>query len=244
MAVILGFIVLVASFIDPRDARHAGAREAQGDRGPQVDGRRRAEHHEDLRRRGAHHRRGGDAVRAHPRLRHLPAHRQGRHPARPGGLLHLEPAGAHRARRSSRSSRSPRWPSPTSRPSTPHQGRAARARSTACGASDGARRSSASRGSPRPTSWATSASRCCAALDLEIERGELVALTGPSGAGKSTFLHLLGTLDVPTGGTVLFDGEDVFERGEEASPRSATRPSASSSRATTCCPSSPRSRTR
>jgi lipoprotein-releasing system ATP-binding protein len=52
-------------------------------------------------------------------------------------------------------------------------------------------------------------------LDLDIERGELVALTGPSGAGKSTFLHLLGTLDVPTGGTVLFDGEDVFERGEE-----------------------------
>jgi lipoprotein-releasing system ATP-binding protein len=52
-------------------------------------------------------------------------------------------------------------------------------------------------------------------LDLEIERGELVALTGPSGAGKSTFLHLLGTLDVPTGGRVLFEGEDVFERGEE-----------------------------
>jgi lipoprotein-releasing system ATP-binding protein len=52
-------------------------------------------------------------------------------------------------------------------------------------------------------------------LDLEIERGELVALTGPSGAGKSTFLHLLGTLDVPTRGRVLFDGEDVFERGEE-----------------------------
>jgi lipoprotein-releasing system ATP-binding protein len=52
-------------------------------------------------------------------------------------------------------------------------------------------------------------------LDLEIGRGELVALTGPSGAGKSTFLHLLGTLDVPTRGRVLFDGEDVFERGEE-----------------------------
>jgi lipoprotein-releasing system ATP-binding protein len=52
-------------------------------------------------------------------------------------------------------------------------------------------------------------------LDLDIDRGELVALTGPSGAGKSTFLHLLGTLDVPTGGTVLFEGEDVFSRGEE-----------------------------
>jgi len=52
-------------------------------------------------------------------------------------------------------------------------------------------------------------------LDLEIGPGELVALTGPSGAGKSTFLHLIGTLDVPTRGRVLFDGEDVFERGEE-----------------------------
>jgi lipoprotein-releasing system ATP-binding protein len=52
-------------------------------------------------------------------------------------------------------------------------------------------------------------------VDLDIPEGDLVALTGPSGAGKSTFLHLLGTLDVPTRGRILFDGEDVFERGEE-----------------------------
>ncbi len=52
-------------------------------------------------------------------------------------------------------------------------------------------------------------------LDLEIAEGDLVALTGPSGAGKSTFLHLLGTLDVPTRGRILFGGEDVFDRGEE-----------------------------
>ncbi len=52
-------------------------------------------------------------------------------------------------------------------------------------------------------------------IDLEIAQGELVALTGPSGAGKSTFLHLLGTLDVPTRGRILFEGEDPFERGEE-----------------------------
>jgi lipoprotein-releasing system ATP-binding protein len=52
-------------------------------------------------------------------------------------------------------------------------------------------------------------------IDLDIAQGELVALTGPSGAGKSTFLHLLGTLDVPTRGSIRFDGEDVFERGEE-----------------------------
>ncbi len=53
-------------------------------------------------------------------------------------------------------------------------------------------------------------------LDLEIAEREIVALTGPSGAGKSTFLHILGTLDVPTQGRILFDGEDPFERGEES----------------------------
>jgi lipoprotein-releasing system ATP-binding protein len=53
-------------------------------------------------------------------------------------------------------------------------------------------------------------------LSLDISAGELVALTGPSGAGKSTFLHVLGTLDAPSGGQVLYDGEDVFARGEEA----------------------------
>jgi lipoprotein-releasing system ATP-binding protein len=53
-------------------------------------------------------------------------------------------------------------------------------------------------------------------LSLTIEAGELVALTGPSGAGKSTFLHILGTLDAPSQGRVLFDGRDVFAQGEEA----------------------------
>jgi lipoprotein-releasing system ATP-binding protein len=53
-------------------------------------------------------------------------------------------------------------------------------------------------------------------LSLDIEAGELVALTGPSGSGKSTFLHVLGTLDAPSGGQVLYDGRDVFALGEEA----------------------------
>ncbi|MDY7229967.1 ABC transporter ATP-binding protein [Hyalangium rubrum] len=47
-------------------------------------------------------------------------------------------------------------------------------------------------------------------VSLDIERGELVSLIGPSGAGKSTFLHVLGTLDAPAAGEVLFEGRSVF----------------------------------
>jgi lipoprotein-releasing system ATP-binding protein len=53
-------------------------------------------------------------------------------------------------------------------------------------------------------------------LSLEIEAGELVALTGPSGSGKSTFLNVLGTLDAPSAGRVFYDGADAFASGEEA----------------------------
>jgi lipoprotein-releasing system ATP-binding protein len=47
---------------------------------------------------------------------------------------------------------------------------------------------------------------------VDIAEGDLVSLTGPSGAGKSTFLHLLGTLDLPSAGEVRIDGEEVFRR--------------------------------
>jgi putative ABC transport system ATP-binding protein len=46
-------------------------------------------------------------------------------------------------------------------------------------------------------------------IDMVIGRGELVAIVGPSGSGKSTMLHLMGTLDLPTSGSVLIDGVDV-----------------------------------
>ena len=49
-------------------------------------------------------------------------------------------------------------------------------------------------------------------IDLQICAGESLAVVGPSGAGKSTLLHILGTLDRPTGGSLRFDGESVFER--------------------------------
>ncbi|MBN2200020.1 MAG: ABC transporter ATP-binding protein [Candidatus Aminicenantes bacterium] len=47
-------------------------------------------------------------------------------------------------------------------------------------------------------------------LDFEIERGEFTAIMGVSGVGKSTLLNLLGAVDRPTEGQVLFDGENVF----------------------------------
>ena len=49
---------------------------------------------------------------------------------------------------------------------------------------------------------------------LSVNAAETVAVIGASGVGKSTLLYVLGTLDRPTGGRVLFDGEDVFARSE------------------------------
>ena len=46
-------------------------------------------------------------------------------------------------------------------------------------------------------------------VSIRIEPGEHVAITGPSGCGKSTLLHLLGCVDQPSGGTLLFEGREV-----------------------------------
>jgi len=60
-------------------------------------------------------------------------------------------------------------------------------------------------------------------ITLDIARGEMIAIVGASGAGKSTLLHMLGTLDRPSSGSVLFDGQDVFELSEEAQARFRNR---------------------
>jgi lipoprotein-releasing system ATP-binding protein len=52
-------------------------------------------------------------------------------------------------------------------------------------------------------------------VHLSIAEGERIAILGQSGVGKSTLLHILGTLDRPTEGTVRFRGEDLFARTPE-----------------------------
>ena len=48
-------------------------------------------------------------------------------------------------------------------------------------------------------------------VNIAIEKGQMLAIAGPSGAGKSTLLHILGGLDLPTKGSVHFDGVDIYK---------------------------------
>jgi putative ABC transport system ATP-binding protein len=59
-------------------------------------------------------------------------------------------------------------------------------------------------------------------LDITIDSGEFVAVEGPSGSGKSTLLQLLGALDTPTAGSLVFDGRDLgrFKAAELTQVRS------------------------
>ncbi len=62
----------------------------------------------------------------------------------------------------------------------------------------------------------TSALHVLRDVSVSVDAGESLAILGPSGSGKSTLLNLMGTLDVPTSGQVIFQGRDVADLGEDA----------------------------
>lgn len=53
-------------------------------------------------------------------------------------------------------------------------------------------------------------------VNLDVQRGEFIAVVGTSGSGKSTLLHMLGGLDRPTAGEVMVDGKSIFTLKDEA----------------------------
>jgi putative ABC transport system ATP-binding protein len=60
-------------------------------------------------------------------------------------------------------------------------------------------------------------------VDLELHRGEFAALVGPSGSGKSTLLNIVGCVDEPDSGSVLFDGTDAATLNDNARSRLRNR---------------------
>ena len=61
--------------------------------------------------------------------------------------------------------------------------------------------------------------RALTGVDLTLARGEMVILLGPSGSGKSTLLNILGGLDVPSTGTVIYEDHDLTHAGDDALTR-------------------------
>ncbi|MCC8119221.1 MAG: ABC transporter ATP-binding protein [Bacteroidales bacterium] len=53
-------------------------------------------------------------------------------------------------------------------------------------------------------------------ISLDVNKGEVISIVGPSGAGKTTLLQIMGTLDAPDRGKVLYDGKDVLSLSDKA----------------------------
>jgi len=79
------------------------------------------------------------------------------------------------------------------------------------------------------------------AIDLQVHRGEMLALVGESGEGKSTLLHLLGGLDRPTSGTIYYGSIDISRLAD--SELADFRRSDLFGKFTTCCRNLRRSKT-
>ena len=52
-------------------------------------------------------------------------------------------------------------------------------------------------------------------INIEVNKGELIAVVGASGSGKSTLLHQIGGVDQPTSGSVIIDNQDIYKLKEE-----------------------------
>ena len=93
----------------------------------------------------------------------------------------------------------------------------------------------------RPTAWATVVIGALQGINVEVARGEYLAVTGHSGSGKSTFMNLVGALDTPTSGSLKIEDRELSGLSSTRSRNTVTRRSASYSRASIFMHALPRS---